>query len=188
LKPEANDQVQPSRCPGAPPGQATIEPAEVAALYAKHGAELRRFVLGVVGDPELAGDVLQATLTRAMQRGHTARAETIKGWLFQVAFREALTARRRRQAREQARRRLAALGFSRGKRPEEELIREETVAVVRKALEALPAEQRNVVWARMYEDKTFAQIATELGLPLGTVLTRMRLALEKLRRTLHWGD
>jgi RNA polymerase sigma-70 factor (ECF subfamily) len=40
----------------------------------------------------------------------------------------------------------------------------------------------------MYEDKTFAQIAEELGLPLGTVLTRMRLALEKLRRTLRPGD
>jgi RNA polymerase sigma-70 factor (ECF subfamily) len=188
LKPEANDHAQPSRCPEAPHGQATMDPAEVAALYAKYGAELRRFVLGVVRDPELAGDVLQATLARAMERGHTARTETIKGWLFQVAFREALTARRRRQAREQAGRRLASLGFSRGERPEEGLIREETVAVVRKALGTLPAEQKNVVWARMYEDKTFAQIAAETGLPLGTVLTRMRLALEKLRRTLHWGD
>ena len=59
---------------------------------------------------------------------------------------------------------------------------------LRKALGELPAEQGRVVWARMYEDKTFAQIAEEFGLPLGTVLTRMRLALEKLRRTLHPGD
>jgi RNA polymerase sigma-70 factor (ECF subfamily) len=40
----------------------------------------------------------------------------------------------------------------------------------------------------MYEDKTFAEIAEECGLPLGTVVTRMRLALEKLRRTLRTGD
>ena len=58
----------------------------------------------------------------------------------------------------------------------------------RSALGALPAEQSKVVWARMYEDKTFVQIAKESGLPLGTVLTRMRLALEKLRRTLSTGD
>jgi RNA polymerase sigma-70 factor (ECF subfamily) len=165
-----------------------MDSAEVAALYASYGAELRRFVLGVVRDPELTGDVLQATFARAIERGHTARTETIKGWLFQVAFREALTARRRHQAREQAHGRLAALGLLRGERPEEGLIRDETVAAVRKALAQLPPEQNRVVRARMYEDKTFAQIAAESGLPLGTVLTRMRLALEKLKRSLSAGD
>jgi RNA polymerase sigma-70 factor (ECF subfamily) len=185
---EANDHPQPSRREGSPHGQATIDRAEVAVLYARYGAELRRFVLGVVRDPELTGDVLQATFARAIERGHTARTETIKGWLFQVAFREALTARRRHRTREDACRRLATLGFSPGERPEDGLIREETVAAVRKALGELPAEQSKVVWARMYEDKTFAQIADESGLPLGTVLTRMRLALEKLRRTLNWRD
>ena len=185
---EANDHPQPSRREGPPNGQATIDRADVAALFERYGAELRRFVLGVLRDPELTGDVLQATFARAIERGHTARTETIKGWLFQVAFREALTARRRHQSREEARRRLAALGFSRGEPPEHGLIREETVAAVRKALRELPSEQSKVVWARMYEDKTFAQIAEESGLPLGTVLTRMRLALEKLRRTLNWGD
>ena len=185
---EASDHPQPPRCEGAPIAQATIDPAHVAALYAEYGAELRRFVLGVVRDPEVAGDVLQGTFARAVERGHTARTETIKGWLFQVAFREALTARRRQQSREQASRRLAALGFHGVERPEEGLIREETVLAVRKAIAELPKEQSKVVWARMYEDKTFAQIAEESGLPLGTVLTRMRLALEKLKRTLRTGD
>jgi RNA polymerase sigma-70 factor (ECF subfamily) len=169
-------------------GQATIDPSLVAALYAEHGAELRRFVLGVVRDPEVAGDVVQMTFAKAVERGHTARAETFKGWLFQVAFREALTARRRRETREQANRRLASLGFHAGERPEEGLIRAETVTAVRKALAELPVEQGRVVWARMYEDKTFAEIADEFGLPVGTVLTRMRLALQKLRRTLRPGD
>jgi RNA polymerase sigma-70 factor (ECF subfamily) len=169
-------------------GQATIDRSLVAALYAEHGAELRRFVLGVVRDPEVAGDVLQITYARVIERGHTARAETFKGWLFQVAFREALTDRRRRETRDQGNRRLAALGFPTGERPEEGLIRAETVTAVRKALGELPAEQARVVWARMYEDKTFAEIARECDLPLGTVLTRMRLALEKLRRILRTGD
>jgi RNA polymerase sigma factor (sigma-70 family) len=165
-----------------------IDRALVTALYAEHGPELRRFILGVVGDPELTGDVLQATFAKAVERGHTARTETIKGWLFQVAFREALTVRRRTKSREDARRRLASLGFSPGRRPDEDLIRLETIEAVREALNELPAEQRRVVWARMYEDKTFAQIAAEAALPLGTVLTRMRLALEKLRRILRTGE
>ena len=67
-------------------------------------------------------------------------------------------------------------------------IRGETVEAVRQALDRLPIEQRKVVWARMYEDRSFAEIAQESGLPLGTVLTRMRLALEKLRRSLRPGD
>jgi RNA polymerase sigma-70 factor (ECF subfamily) len=185
---EANGPAQHPCCEGLRNGQATFDRALLAALYAEHGAELRRFVLGVVRDPELAGDVLQATFARAIERGHTARFETIKGWLFQVAFREALTARRRRESREQANRRLASLGLQAAERPEDGLVRQETVAAVRRALETLPDEQRRVVRARLYEDKTFAEIAEESGLPLGTVLTRMRLALEKLRRTLRPGD
>ena len=45
-----------------------------------------------------------------------------------------------------------------------------------------------MVRARVFEEKTFAEIAGESGLPLGTVLTRMRRALEKMRRTLRPGD
>src|SRR5690242_9895489 len=130
---EASDRPQQPRCERMPNGQATIDPKTVAGLYAEYGAELRRFVLGVVRDPELAGDVVQVTFARAVERGHTARTETIKGWLFQVAFREALTARRRLASRERASRRLAALGFPAGERPDEAVVREETIEAVRKA-------------------------------------------------------
>ena len=54
----------------------------------------------------------------------------------------------------------------------------------RAALEKLPVEQREVVLLKISEQKTFAAIAAELSLPLGTVLTRMQLALAKLRRAL----
>ncbi len=165
-----------------------VDAAAVAALYQEHAAELRRFVLGVTRDPELAGDVLQAAFAKAVELGHTARAETFKGWLFKVAFHEALTARRRREVRDRGHRRLAALGLAAAEGPDERLIRGETVEKVRRALDRLPPDQRRVVRARIYEDKTFAEIAEEDGLPLGTVLTRMRLALEKLRRTLRSGD
>ncbi|MBL8825420.1 MAG: hypothetical protein JNM18_00445, partial [Planctomycetaceae bacterium] len=60
----------------------------------------------------------------------------------------------------------------------------ETVVGVRQAIEQLPAEQRQVVRLRIYENRTFAEIATALKLPLGTVLTRMQLALKKLKKAL----
>jgi RNA polymerase sigma-70 factor (ECF subfamily) len=183
------DRHTPSDAPTAPaPGpDAQLDPAAVAAMYVEHAAELRRFVLGVVRDPDLAGDVLQATFARAIEQGGAARAETRKGWLFRVALHEALAARRRRGVREKAQRELAALWTPTGERPEASLIRGETVEAVRKALDTLPPEQRQVVRARIDEDKTFAQIASELHVPLGTVLTRMRLALAKLRRGLDSG-
>ena len=73
-------------------------------------------------------------------------------------------------------------------RPEQPLVRREIVDQVREAMESLPASQRQVLQARVYEDKTFAQIAAEMRLPLGTVLTHMRRALEKLRLKLKRND
>lgn len=172
----------------SPNSRGIVDTARFLALYESHGPELRRFILGVTRDPELTNDVIQATYAKAVEFGHTARPETFKGWLFRVAFHESLTARRRRDARDQGVRRLANLGGQLVERPDERLIRDETIEAVRQALGDLPPEQQRVVWARMYEDKTFAEIAQEFRLPLGTVLTRMRLALEKLRRTLRPGD
>jgi RNA polymerase sigma-70 factor (ECF subfamily) len=165
-----------------------VDTTQLVALYESHGPELRRFVLGVTRDPDLTNDVVQATYAKAVEFGHTAHPDTFKGWLFRVAFHEALTARRRRDARDQGIRRFARLGSHAVERPDERIVRDETVEAVRQALGDLPPEQRRVVWARMYEDKTFAEIAQEFRLPLGTVLTRMRLALEKLRRSLRPGD
>ncbi len=64
------------------------------------------------------------------------------------------------------------------------MLRSETTERVRQALGELPPDQRQVVEMRIYEDKTFAVIADELSAPLGTILTRMRLALKRLSRRL----
>lgn len=169
-------------------GPATVDgPLPIAPLFAEISAELRRFVLGVTRDPDLVDDVMQATFLKALQRGHEARAETARGWLFRVAFHEALAQRRRATSREASRRNFARL-VPDGKDPAEDpLIRAETVALVREALGSLPREQRDVVLARVYGEKTFAEIALENGLPLGTVLTRMRRALEKMKTALKPG-
>lgn len=161
------------------------------ALYEEHSAELRRFVLGVLKDQERTSDVLQATLAKALEAGHSARSETFKGWLFRVAYHEALATRRREKAGDQALRRLAALrptGLDSNASPEAPLIVDETVKAVRLALAGLPEAQRKVVEARVYDDRTFAQIARASGLPLGTVLTRMRLAMARLRVALLPND
>ena len=68
--------------------------------------------------------------------------------------------------------------------PDEPLIREEAAQRLRESLAELPAEQQQVVRRRIDGNQTFVEIAADLGVPLGTVLTRMRLALEKLQKSL----
>lgn len=168
------------------PGSRTLDPALIAALYHQHGPELRRFVLGVVRNADLADDVMQATFIKAIERGE--RSRSLRPWLFRVALNEALAARRKEAIHQRSCGRIASSWSALGERPEDGLIRDETVGSIRECLAALPPEQFRVVRARIYEDKTFAEIAQEQGVPLGTVLTRMRLALARLRRALGTGE
>jgi RNA polymerase sigma-70 factor (ECF subfamily) len=157
-----------------------LDPSVVAALYVKHADELRAFLTGVLRDGELAGEALQATFAKAVEQGHTARQESLKGWLFRVSYNEAMGIRRRQQTQKRIYSQLAWNQNVASHSPEETVVRWEQVELVRAAITILPAEQQQVVRMRIYDEKTFAVIADELGLPLGTVLTRMRLALKKL--------
>lgn len=169
-----------------------IDPQVVAGLYLKHADALRRFALGVLGDAEAAADVLHVTFAKLVEHGHTVREEGQKSWLFSVAYNEALAVRRRRAVEANAIRKIAAgAGGESGEAlrrknstAEQRLIRWETVEQVRQAIERLPVEQREVVRLRVAEQKKFADIARELQIPLGTVLSRMQLALAKLRSSL----
>ena len=169
-----------------------IDPQVVAALYLEHADPLRRFVVGVLGDAESAADVLHATFAKLVEQGHKVREDAHKSWLFSVAYNEAMAIRRRRSVESNAAQRIGRdriadeYSAEREKRDSAEarLIRWETVQRVRSAIEQLPAEQREVVRLRIGEQKKFAEIARELQLPLGTVLSRMQLALAKLRKSL----
>jgi RNA polymerase sigma-70 factor, ECF subfamily len=159
----------------------------VAGLYVDHAEELRRFLIGLVRDPQLASDVLQATFAKLVERGHETRDGSRKAWLFRVAYHEAMAVRRRQAVGDRVVRNVAHGTSSVSGSADEPLVRLEAVESVRAALESLSAEQRQVVRMRMYEEKTFAVIAEELNIPLGTALGRMRAALIKLRSKLDPG-
>jgi RNA polymerase sigma factor (sigma-70 family) len=165
-----------------------IDPAVVAALYVDHAEQLRRFLLGFLRDPSLVNDVIQATFAEAVQAGHTTCAASRKAWLFQVAHNKAAAIRRRQEI---DCRTMGQVVWSRRAiedPADQPLIRFETVEAVRAALARLPAKQRQVVEMRIYEEKTFARIAEELGIPLGTALARMRAALGRLRESVQLRD
>jgi RNA polymerase sigma-70 factor (ECF subfamily) len=172
----------------ANPGQredgGLLDPSIVAALYVEHGEELRRFLLGILRDAQLTADVLQATFVKMSQRGHETREESRKAWLFRVAYHEAMAYRRREGVGDKILRRVAWHSNGTAGPSDESLLRLEAVQSVRDAMDQLPPDQRQVVRMRIYEEKTFAVIAKELKIPLGTALGRMRAAMIKLRARL----
>ena len=169
-----------------------LDPAVIAELYQQHAEELRAFLSGVLRDRDAAAEALQVTFTKAVEAGHTAHEATLRGWLFKVAFNEAMNLRRRREMDEKSCRtmaldRAAWIRPREGAGPDDGLARKEVVDAVRQVLTTLPPEQQQVVRMRIYDEKTFAEIAAELKLPLGTVLSRMRLALKKIQERLPAG-
>lgn len=174
--------------------QPPISPEVVKQLYEKHSNELSAFLLGVLRDRDLTAEALQSTFVKAIESGHTA-TQNIRGWLFRVAYNEAMTIRRRQTIHKKALGKLnqsadlswlqqsglQASGFH-------QAVTAEYVQLIRDAIQQLPVEQQFVVKARIYDQKKFAEIASELGVPLGTVLTRMRLAMTKLATKIKSDD
>ena len=144
------------------------------------------FLVGVLRDESLAVDAMQVAFVRAMEVGHTTGEESRKSWLFRVAYNEALAVRRR----EATGKRIAASlshpsGGTTETDPVTQLVTQEEIERVRLAIGNLSLEQEQIVRKRIYDGMTFAEVAKQLGIPLGTALTRMRTALAKLREALR---
>jgi RNA polymerase sigma-70 factor (ECF subfamily) len=161
-----------------------LDPGVVATLWVRHARELRDFLQGVLRNADLAEEALQSTFVKAIEAGSTSEETTRKGWLFRVAYHEAMQLCRRRQIDLRAVRRSAWRSVSEDGNADTALVRQEERREVEAALGELPPEYQIVVRMRIHENLTFAEIAERTGTPLGTVLTRMRASLTKLRSRL----
>lgn len=160
---------------------------EIRRAYLEHAADVRLFLVGVVRDPHLADDLLQGVFARLLERSLQVRRETLRGWLFQVAWNEVQLYRRREGVRvryERSDRVVRSEAADGTESPLKELVDRESVERLKKGIDLLPDEQRIIVEARMREGKTLAAIAEELGLPLGTVAGRLQAALKRLKESL----
>jgi RNA polymerase sigma-70 factor (ECF subfamily) len=72
--------------------------------------------------------------------------------------------------------------------PEAQLIQQQTVEEVRRALETLPTDFREVLVLRELEGLSYKEIAVIVGTPLGTVMSRLARARERLAGVLTPGD
>jgi RNA polymerase sigma-70 factor (ECF subfamily) len=152
------------------------------ALYARYAGLVYTLAVRIVGDPELAREVLQDTFLRSWdgRESYDSRRGRVPWWLMGIARNRAIDLLRSRphQARLREQDRLAATV------PANEPAHSDVVGLrraVASALEGLSTVQRQAVELAYYGGLTQVEIANTLGEPLGTVKSRTREAMERLR-------
>ena len=162
--------------------------AALAELYDKSGRVAFGLVLRVVGDPAVAEEVTLDVYTQVWRQAaaYDSSRGTPLAWLLTIArtraidrLRSGKQERQRSEPLESADSVKAASGD-----PEQSSALAEQQTIVREALSSLSSDQREVIELAYYQGLSQSEIASTLGQPLGTVKTRTRLGLIKLRETL----
>jgi len=161
--------------------------AAFASLFRHYAPRLKAFLMRGGSDAETAQEVAQEALilvwrkARSFDRGRASAAT----WIYAIARNKRIDlARRSAKPAIETEDWLAVFA------PEEEdadksVLAGQTYTRVKELLVSLSADQLMVIRKAFFEDKTHTAIAEELGLPLGTVKSRIRLALGRLRDALE---
>lgn len=160
----------------------------VAELYDRHARRVYSLALRILGDAPDAEDVVQEVFVQAWRQAsrYTATRGVVAAWLLTLARSRAIDRLRARRAR-------ADQVFGApvtnevadpGPLVDWQVLSSEQARLMRAALERLPILQRLAIELAYFEGLTHAEIAARLEEPLGTVKTRIRSGLTKLRETL----
>jgi RNA polymerase sigma factor (sigma-70 family) len=165
---------------------APCEPGDgLEQAFVEWQSELMGLLYHLVGNSEDARDALQETFVKCWRnREKIAQVQNLKAWVFRVALN---TARDLRQTAWRRHRKGLpedeACIPSRQPSVEAQVETTEQIMLLREAVGELRAEEQEVFLLRQNGQLTYEEIAEELGVPTGTVKTRMRLALIRLRET-----
>jgi RNA polymerase sigma factor (sigma-70 family) len=158
-----------------------------AALFSHFAPRVKAYLLRQGAPASVAEDLAQEALLNLWRKAHLfdpAKA-SVGTWLFTIARNLRIDAIRREKRPE-----LDPEDFmpDSGPAADEGLVQADDESRLRLALKDLPADQIQVVELSFFADKPHSQIATELGIPLGTVKSRLRLAMSRLKRALGDGE
>jgi RNA polymerase sigma-70 factor (ECF subfamily) len=156
------------------------------ALCVRHESALYYFLLGLVRDHHLAEDLLQETFVRALERLEEVDPNHLRGWLFTVAYHQAMLVKRRRKNRAFSPEAQPPSLPDPGPEPDVAAEQQDDARRLRELLSQLPLAQQEVIRQRVYEGKRFRDIAATLGCPLNTALARMHEGLKRLK--LLWNE
>ena len=154
-----------------------------AAQLIAHLPELRRYAMAICGNPELADDLVQDGIERALSRAPSLREpERLGAWLRSIVhnlFVDELRRRRARGVRVDVADMENDLALSTA--PSDHLTRND----IAKAMSGLTIEHRQILVLVGVEELTYQEMAEELGVPLGTVMSRLARARVALRAALE---
>ena len=159
----------------------------LATLYKKHGGTLYAYALRIMGDQEMAKDVLQDSLLTIWQHASSFRAEgRAVAWLFKIVHNKAMKMFRQRKnlsldemPQEPQSERLG---------PDESLLGRERKALLSAGLARLSAEHRATLELVFFQGMTLQEVARVCDVPVGTVKSRLSYAKSALKGALNRQD
>ncbi len=159
-------------------------------LVARWEDRIRGAAYRFLGSDEEARDVAQEAFLRAYQAIGTFKREArFSSWLYQIATNLCRDRLRRRKTRAtvslEALEEAGSVMVETRPGAHERLLERDLARAVRRAVDALPEEQREVVILKEYQDLTFLEIAQALDVPVSTVKTRLYRGLGQLRLRLE---
>jgi RNA polymerase sigma-70 factor, ECF subfamily len=148
--------------------------------YAAHAGELYGFALRSLGDPGLAEEAVQETFLRAWRAGDRFDPEigSLRTWLFAIERNVVIDLGRARASRPG----LAPAGAEPAHDPFEDAL---LAWQVEEALRRIGDDHRRVLIETYYRGRPYAEVAAELGVPEGTVKSRVYYGLRALRNALE---
>lgn len=154
-------------------------------LFKHFAPRLKGFGMRRGTDPASSEELAQETMLTVWRKAETfdPRRATVSTWIFTIVRNKRIDLFRR-EGRPDVDLDEATETVYDGPAADEELNKVQSSAALRQALKVLPTAQATVLQKAFFEDKSHSVIADELGLPLGTVKSRIRLALARLRDAL----
>ncbi|MCX5999018.1 MAG: RNA polymerase sigma factor [Chloroflexi bacterium] len=183
-------QSESDYCPAEPP-----EIEEFEAVFCSHKDMVLRTAYLMLGNTQEAEDALQEIFVKLFRARSAYNPEKgkFKTWLYRVTVNHCISHCRKKRLRtfslEAAR---EATDFDppdvSSRTPEEMSLARERNERVRKAVQSLEPKHRAVVVLRYFDDLSYDEIAHALEIPLGTVKSRLNLAIKDLRRRFPDGQ
>lgn len=156
------------------------------ALFKELGPRIRGYMMKQGVDRDLADDLTQETLVTVWHKAalYSPEKGSVSSWVFTIARNLRIDRIRRQRSWQELTEEHAETLPSDDMAPDERVSERQRQLRVQEVLKGLPPDQVEVVTLAFIEGLPHSEIAAQLGLPLGTVKSRMRLAYDKLRAAL----
>lgn len=153
-------------------------------LFGHFAPRIKSFLLKGGASESIADELAQETMLSVWHKAQSydPSKSAASTWIFTVARNKRIDALRKNRAHNIDIDLLPALEDETISSPIHAMSEQQEIMRVHSALKSLPEDQADLIRKSFYEDKSHSEIAQETGIPLGTVKSRIRLALERLRR------